>query len=199
MAFDLKDLQSNPVYQKYHELEVTYQKYLDRSVPHATHRWIAFGALFAVFFLRILLAQGWYIICYGLGIYLLNLFLAFLTPKFDPSLEQEMKNESIEEGLEGGAEAEGSSSASAERSDQEFRPFIRRLPEFKFWYNATRATAISLLMSMFVIFDIPVFWPILVMYFVVLFTLTMRKQVQHMVKYRYLPFDFGKAKYKPSH
>lgn len=50
--------------------------------------------------LRIFLSQGWYIICYALGIYLLNLFLAFLTPKFDPSLEQELKNESIEEGLD---------------------------------------------------------------------------------------------------
>jgi len=30
--------------------------------------------------------QGWYIITYALGIYHLNLFIAFLTPKMDPSL-----------------------------------------------------------------------------------------------------------------
>jgi len=30
--------------------------------------------------------QGWYIIAYALGIYHLNLFIAFLTPKIDPAL-----------------------------------------------------------------------------------------------------------------
>lgn len=191
MAVDLNEFKSNPVYLKYHELEITYQKYLDHSVPFAQRRWIGFGGLFFLFFLRIITSQGWYIICYALGIYLLNLFLAFLTPKFDPSLEQEMKNESIEEGLD-------DSNANDEDAAEEFRPFIRRLPEFKFWYNATRATTLSLFLSFFSIFDIPVFWPILLMYFVILFTLTMRKQVQHMIKYRYLPFDFGKTKYTKS-
>ncbi len=31
--------------------------------------------------------QGWYIVTYALGIYLLNLFIAFLTPKIDPALQ----------------------------------------------------------------------------------------------------------------
>ena len=30
--------------------------------------------------------QGWYIVTYGLGIYLLNLLLAFLSPKIDPAM-----------------------------------------------------------------------------------------------------------------
>jgi len=41
-------------------------------------------------------------------------------------------------------------------------------------------------------FDVPVYWPILVMYFCVLFVLTMRRQLQHMIKYRYVPFDWGR-------
>lgn len=32
--------------------------------------------------------QGWYIVTYALGIYQLNLFIAFLTPKIDPALEE---------------------------------------------------------------------------------------------------------------
>lgn len=189
MAIDFSSaaIQENQVYQEYVKLCVTYQKYVDQSVPHTFNRWVGFGVLIALFLLRIIFAQGWYIICYALGIYLLNLFLAFLTPKFDPSLEQEMKNESIEEGLPEGEQ---------DPEDEEFKPFIRRLPEFKFWYNATRAAALSLFLSFWSIFDIPVFWPILLMYFIVLFALTMRKQIQHMVKYKYLPFDFGKAKYR---
>lgn len=31
--------------------------------------------------------QGWYIITYALGIYHLNLFIAFLTPKIDPAMD----------------------------------------------------------------------------------------------------------------
>lgn len=187
MAIDLSsfEFQDNPVVRTFLKVRVTYREYLDRSVPHSFHRWVSFGALLAIFLIRIVIAQGWYIICYALGIYLLNLLLAFLTPKFDPSLEQEMKNESIEEGFDKDQEEE-----------EEFRPFIRRLPEFKFWYNATRATVLSLFLSFFTICDIPVFWPILLMYFIVLFTLTMRRQIQHMIKYKYLPFDLGKARYK---
>ena len=175
------------VQETYNQLSVTYQKYLDHLVPFTTRRWVGFGVLFTLFFLRIVFSQGWYIICYALGIYLLNLFLAFLTPKFDPLLEQESQAELLEEG--------GDVNEEEASDEREFRPFIRRLPEFKFWYKATRATALGFVMCFFSIFDIPVFWPILVMYFVILFTLTMRKQVQHMIKYRYLPFDFGKARY----
>ena len=45
-------------------------------------------------------------------------------------------------------------------------------------------------------FNIPVFWPILLMYFIALFVLTMKRQIKHMIKYRYIPFSFGKTKYK---
>ena len=38
--------------------------------------------------LKFFISRLVYNFCYALGIYLLNLFLAFLTPKFDPSLEQ---------------------------------------------------------------------------------------------------------------
>ena len=35
------------------------------------------------------LLQGWYIVTYALGIYHLNLFIAFLSPKVDPSLMED--------------------------------------------------------------------------------------------------------------
>lgn len=58
------------------------------------------------------------------------------------------------------------------KQDEEFRPFIRRLPEFKFWHSATRAIAIGFVCTWFSIFDVPVFWPVLVIYWLILFTLT---------------------------
>ncbi|KAJ9193133.1 hypothetical protein DTO166G4_7644 [Paecilomyces variotii] len=166
------------------KLHRQYQAYLDASTPYTTYRWVGTGVLLFIFFLRIVFAQGWYIVAYTLGIYLLNLFLAFLSPRFDPSLTQD-------EGLEDG----DAGSSLPTKNDDEFRPFIRRLPEFKFWHKATVAIAIGFLCSWFEIFDIPVFWPVLVVYWLVLFFLTMRRQIQHMIKYRYVPFSFGKARY----
>lgn len=58
------------------------------------------------------------------------------------------------------------------KEDQEFRPFVRRLPEFKFWYSTTKAIAIGFFCSWFEIFNLPVFWPVLVVYWLILFCLT---------------------------
>lgn len=100
-------------------------------------------------------------VAYSLGIYLLNLFLAFLQPKFDPS--NEAADNEMEDGSAGGLPT---------KQDEEFRPFIRRLPEFKFWHSATRAIAIGFFCTWFSIFDVPVFWPVLVVYWLILFALT---------------------------
>ncbi|KAI4724703.1 retrieval of early ER protein Rer1 [Aureobasidium sp. EXF-10728] len=179
-----------------------YQSYLDKSTPYKTYRWIGTGVVFLMFALRIFFAQGWYIVAYSLGIYLLNLFLAFISPKFDPGLESAEDME------------EGSSGDLPTKSTDEFKPFVRRLPEFKFWHAATRAIVIGFLCSWSEIFNLPVFWPVLVVYWLILVVLTMRRQIQHMLskniyityttgepradqqkEYRYVPWDFGKKNY----
>ncbi|KAF1978476.1 rer1 protein-like protein [Bimuria novae-zelandiae CBS 107.79] len=160
-----------------------FQAYLDKSTPFTTYRWVGTGVLFLMFALRIFVAEGWYIVAYSLGIYLLNLFLAFISPKFDPSLEQD---EGMEDGTAGGLPT---------KEEDEFRPFVRRLPEFKFWYSTTKAIAISFFCSWFEVFNLPVFWPVLVVYWLILLVLTMRRQIQHMIKYRYVPFTVGKTRY----
>ena len=71
------------------------------------------------------------------SIYLLNLFLAFLTPKFDPALASDMAETDAEEG------APGLPSSQSDIHDGEFRPFIRRLPEFKFWYAPSLSHSLS--------------------------------------------------------
>lgn len=114
-------------------------------------------------------------VAYSLGIYLLNLFLAFISPKFDPSLETDTD---MEDGMPAGQ------SSLPTKSDEEFKPFVRRLPEFKFWHSATRAICIAFLCSWSEIFNLPVFWPVLVVYWLILVFLTMRRQIQSMIKYR---------------
>ncbi|GAC74284.1 golgi proteins involved in ER retention [Moesziomyces antarcticus T-34] len=175
-------------------LQQRYQSFLDTTTPYPLHRWGATAGLLMLFMLRIVLSQGWYIVCYALFIYLLNLFLAFLTPKFDPSYEQDLAEQDVEEGEPGLPTSNSKSAASGglmsgvfgsslngQSGDDEFRPFIRRLPEFKFWLSATQAVVLSLLATTSSAFDIPVFWPILLMYFCILFTITMRRQIQYVL------------------
>ncbi|XP_043918932.1 protein RER1 isoform X2 [Protopterus annectens] len=157
-----------------------YQSWLDRSTPFTAVRWVLTLLLIGVYMLRVYLLQGWYIVTYALGIYHLNLFIAFLSPKVDPSLLED---------------SDDGPSLPTKQND-EFRPFIRRLPEFKFWHSATKGVVIATVCTFFDAFNVPVFWPILVMYFIMLFCITMKRQIKHMVKYRYIPFTHGKRKYK---
>ena len=59
----------------------TYQHWLDRSVIYPAWRWGAFFATLLVFLLRIYVVEGWYIVTYGLGIFLLNNVIGFLSPQ----------------------------------------------------------------------------------------------------------------------
>ena len=127
--------------------------------------------------LRVYFLEGWYIVTYGLGIYLLNLFIGFLSPQIDP-------------------EADAPGLPSTKKEGAEFRPFERRVPEFKFWYSSTKAVCIAMCMTFFNLFNIPVFWPILLLYFIVLFLLTMKRQIKHMWKHKYVPWSSGKKTYK---
>ncbi|KAM0834285.1 hypothetical protein ACQ4PT_063704 [Festuca glaucescens] len=156
-----------------------FQHLLDRSTPHVGRRWLGLGAVVVVYALRAWFVGGYYIVTYALGIYLLNLLIAFLSPQVDPEV----------------AEVLGGEPSLPTRASDEFRPFVRRLPEFKFWYSIVKACCIAFVMTFFSIFNVPVFWPILLFYWVVLFTVTMKRQILHMLKYRYVPFTFGKQRY----
>ncbi|XP_049667560.1 protein RER1 isoform X2 [Accipiter gentilis] len=107
------------VYRFFSRLGQIYQSWLDKSTPYTAVRWIVTLGLSFIYMIRVYLLQGWYIVTYALGIYHLNLFIAFLSPKVDPSLMEDSDD--------------GPSLPT--RQNEEFRPFIRRLPEFKFWIN----------------------------------------------------------------
>ncbi|XP_057806656.1 protein RER1A-like isoform X2 [Salvia miltiorrhiza] len=150
-----------------------FQHFLDKSTPYLLYRWIAFLCIALIYGVRVYLVQGFYVVSYALGIYLLNLFVGFLSPQDDPEFDATLPI----------------------RSSEEFRPFVRRLPEFKFWYSITKAFCIAFVLTFFSVFDVPVFWPILLFYWVMLCTLMLRRQILHMMKYKYVPFTFGKQRY----
>lgn len=64
--------------------------------------------------------------------------------------------------------------------------------------SLTRAILIALFCTFFPFLDVPVFWPVLLLYFIALFTVTMKKQIKHMYTHKYLPFTRGKPTYKGS-
>ncbi|KAK7817260.1 hypothetical protein U0070_004397 [Myodes glareolus] len=150
------------VYRFFTRLGQIYQSWLDKSTPYTAVRWVVTLGLSFVYMIRVYLLQGWYIVTYALGIYHLNLFIAFLSPKVDPSLMEDSDD--------------GPSLPT--KQNEEFRPFIRRLPEFKFWHAATKGILVAMVCTFFEAFNVPVFWPILVMYFIMLFCITMKRQIK---------------------
>eukprot|EP00041_Stephanoeca_diplocostata_P009020 m.136632 g.136632 ORF g.136632 m.136632 type:complete len:203 (-) comp17576_c0_seq1:148-756(-) len=160
------------------------QKFLDNSVPHKAARWIFLVLSLSGYLVRTYYLKGWYIVTYALGIYLLNILIAFLTPKVDPAMAA-FDDDEEEEGA-----------ALPTKNSEEFKPFIRRLPEFKAWLSAQRAVIIAIVCTFFQAFNVPVFWPILVLYFFILFGISMKRQIRHMIRYKYIPFTTGKPKHK---
>jgi hypothetical protein len=61
-----------------------WQYLLDKSSPLLIYRWVAFAVVMIIYCSRVYSINGWFIVTYGLGIYLLNQLIGFLSPQFDP-------------------------------------------------------------------------------------------------------------------
>eukprot|EP01054_Gregarina_sp_Poly1_P002087 Gregarina_sp_Poly_1__2086@NODE_154_length_12409_cov_137_944904_g136_i0_p7_GENE_NODE_154_length_12409_cov_137_944904_g136_i0NODE_154_length_12409_cov_137_944904_g136_i0_p7_ORF_typecomplete_len271_score25_88Rer1/PF03248_13/2_2e52DUF3270/PF11674_8/0_033DUF3270/PF11674_8/5_8e03DUF1453/PF07301_11/0_095DUF1453/PF07301_11/6_1e03_NODE_154_length_12409_cov_137_944904_g136_i077348546 len=155
---------------------LAYSTLVDRTTLWFKTRWLVFFVAIALFCIRIILRQGFYISAYALGIYQLSLFVGFLSPQKDRETESYILPLS---GQESG----------------EYRPFLRKIPEFSFWYLGLRATLLALLSTAFDVLDLPVFWPVLVFYFCFLFFMMMKQQIKEMLAHGYIPFSGKKAKY----
>eukprot|EP01123_Difflugia_compressa_P013236 TRINITY_DN6020_c0_g1_i1.p1 TRINITY_DN6020_c0_g1~~TRINITY_DN6020_c0_g1_i1.p1 ORF type:complete len:213 (-),score=44.39 TRINITY_DN6020_c0_g1_i1:47-607(-) len=156
-----------------------YQKILDDTVPYHKTRWIVALCVTVAYMLRVYYAGGFYIITYALGIYLLNLLIDFLSPLQDPEYDEF----NIDDG------------ELPVRTNDEYKPFIRKLPEFHFWYSSVSAVFGAFVCTFLEFLDIPVFWPILLIYFFVLFFVSIKNRVVHMIKHKYIPFSLGKPKF----
>lgn len=92
--------------------------YLDRSVPHLLRRWLVTIGVAMIYVLRVYWVKGFHVVSYGLATYVLNLLIGFFSPNVDPELE----------GRDGAP-----SPVSPGRDGDEYKPFERRVPEFRFW------------------------------------------------------------------
>lgn len=105
-----------------------WQQLLDKSTVHLIPRWILFVVLMVLYLIRVYIADGWFIVTYGLGIYLLNLFIGFLSPQVGGGQLVFVINRfsfQLDPDTEG--------PVLPTKESEEFRPFSRRVPEFKFW------------------------------------------------------------------
>ena len=93
--------------------------YLDQLIPFTPQRWVTFALLLVLFLVRVFHFHMFYIYLYALMIYILQLFLLFLSPKFLN---------------------ENQGTLPITSNDDEFRPFVRKLPEFQFWTRITSGT-----------------------------------------------------------
>ncbi|CAA7020625.1 unnamed protein product [Microthlaspi erraticum] len=169
------------VKQRTHEAWRICQGYTDKTRPHPTYRWIGTLVVVLIYCLRIYYLKGFYYITCLLGVYLVILFVDFVTPLYLPDDDDDDDEDSDGPTL-------------PIRASDEFKPFIRFLPEFKFWYSTTNAICIAFLITFFSVFNVPVNnWPfLLVIDWVACFLILMNKPVAHMQKYNYSPWNFGK-------
>ena len=160
------------------KLSIYFNYIRDKIIIYRFQRWIVVLILTVVYLFRMFYTKGYYALTYCIGIHFLNSFMAFISPLDDP--EDDLPEES---------------SHLPQTNSEEFRPFQRKLKEYNFWRVMFWTLLVAIICTFFEAFDLPVFWPLLLFYFVLIFILVMRRQILHMIKYKYLPWDTGKKTY----
>lgn len=86
-----------------------WQRHLDQTVPWVATRWGAVAVGLSLFLVRVILwVQGFYIVTYALGIYVLSLVIGFLSPLDDPD-----------------SDLSADLPVTTSKNDDEFKPFVR--------------------------------------------------------------------------
>ena len=86
------------------------------------------------------------------------------------------------------------SAASENVEDTERKPLQRKLPELQYWSRMTAATVAAALLSCTERTNVPVHWPILVVYFCVAAIILFRRLYRHMRRHGYNPLNLGQKK-----
>ncbi|OHT01881.1 Protein RER1B [Tritrichomonas foetus] len=158
------------------ELEMKFESALLKTKPYVLYRWIFFFVLFFLFLVKMIAYGRYYTIAYIAGLYIVNSLILFLSPKLDP----EIYGNDVLPTL----------------GDSDYKPFVRKLPEFLFWQRITGAALLAHFCSFFKVFDPPVYGKILLLYFIVVFVISFNQRIMHMIRNNYVPFTLGKNKAK---
>jgi len=161
------------------DLETLGQYVMDNLSPLVYPRWIFSGLLLLLYIRRIVKIESHSVLTYFVGIYLLHAGILFLTPK-DENIPDPFENTEDE-------------SYNPRNIDNDFRPYVRRLPEFDFWKASIQIILSAYFLTYFAILNFPVYTPILVVYFIFFVGMTCYKLWTHSKKFRYSLFSVGKS------
>ena len=164
------------------KLRQAYQRISDRIVPFRAIRWIVFTLFMILFYIRVIyVLQGFFVVAYGVSIHMIYLLVLMITPLSDP-----------EDHVDPGGLLP---TAGSRRGTEDVKAWTPKGLEFKVWRSVLKVLLVGYGCTLFGVFDIPVFWPILVMYFLVLFVTLIGGRVQDMVSKKYVPWTTNKPKY----
>ena len=120
----------------------------DKLIIYKLQRWILIIILTIIYLFRMFWTKGYYALTYCIGIHFLNSFIAFISPLEDP--EDELPEDI---------------SHLPQNINEEFRPFQRKLREYNFWRVMFWTLIIAIPCTFSEAFNLPVFWPLLLIYF----------------------------------
>ena len=161
------------------KISIYYNIINDKIIIFPLERWLVTSILLLIYIIRVVLTRGYACLTYCIGIHILNSFIGFISPLEDPEEFDLNKDDSF----------------LPQKNNEEYKPFYRKVKEFTFWNRVSITLIVSIFLTFFKGFDIPVFWPLLLVYFFLIFGLVMKRQIQHMIKYHYLPWDYAKTRY----
>ena len=161
------------------KISIYYNIINDKIIIFPLERWLVTAILLLIYIIRVVLTRGYACLTYCIGIHFLNSFIGFISPLEDPEEFDLNKDDSF----------------LPHKNNEEYKPFYRKVKEFTFWNRVSITLIVSIFLTFFKGFDIPVFWPLLLVYFFLIFGLVMKRQIQHMIKYHYLPWDYAKTRY----
>ena len=171
-----KPLSEKNIFEK---ISIYYNIINDKIIIYPLERWLVTAILLLIYVIRVVLTRGYACLTYCIGIHILNSFIGFISPLEDPEEFELNKDDSF----------------LPQKNNEEYKPFYRKVKEFTFWNRVSMTLLVSIFLTFFKGFDIPVFWPLLLVYFFLIFGLVMKRQIQHMIKYHYLPWDYAKTRY----
>lgn len=157
--------------QRYQKVSRMIQRKMDASVPHPGMRWSVAAILLLLYIGRIAFIGGFYLVSYVVSIRLLFLCVEMITPSvpIDTPLPTAREDDA--------------------------RPFVPKKQEFIVWKHSCITIAAGLAATLFSFLDIPAYWPILVVYVLILIVTTIGGEVRKMMRYGYVPWNTGKKKF----
>ena len=150
-----------------------YYYIIDSTLPFAKLRWLFTLILIIIYFYRCF-GMSYDVITYLIGFYIFQIMINYFTPK--GLIEVEEEAEPLCESFEYG----------------EDKPLVSEMSEFQVWERVSSAFMLGICCTLFKAFQIDVFFPLLMIYFVILICYTIHKIVTKMKKYGYSSIDFKK-------